>query len=195
MMNRSHIVSAQQRSKATPRRNRSAFTLVELLVVVAILGIASLMIVPALGTSDDLRIAAAARILLSDMQYAQNRAIALQKNHYIEFNDNSYSIYTRDASTSPPYQINNPVTNDPYTTTFGAGGPGNFANVTIGTFNFGSGSTSLCFDDLGTPWGYDPVGDNATQLTTAATVTLQMANGSFPLVVTIQPYTGEASAQ
>jgi prepilin-type N-terminal cleavage/methylation domain-containing protein len=186
--------SARIISRRFDRRPRRAFTLIELLVVLAILGIASAIIVPAIGTRDDLRVSAASRELLSDLLYAQNRAIALQKTHYIEFNGNSYTLYARDAATSAPYVINNPVTNQPYTTTFGAAGPSSFQVVAIGSVNFGAGSTSLGYDDLGSSWAYDAVKDNATAMTQTGTIVLQTTGKQFPLTITIQPYTGEASA-
>jgi len=176
-------------------RRRVGFTLIEMLMVVTILGIAAAMIVPAISTRDDLQVAAASRVLVGDLMYAQNRAIALQKSHYIEFNGNSYTLYARDSATSAPYVINNPVTNAPYTTTFGAGGPVSFTNIAIGTENFGSGSTSLSYDELGSPWAYNPQADVAAVMTQGGSIVLQTATGSFPVTVTIQPYTGEATAQ
>ena len=52
------------------------FTLVEILVVVVILGIAAAVIVPQMGSRGDLKAAAAARMLMADLIYAQNKAIA-----------------------------------------------------------------------------------------------------------------------
>jgi prepilin-type N-terminal cleavage/methylation domain-containing protein len=176
-------------------RWKRAFTLIEMLMVVAILGIAAAMIVPAVSTNEDLQVAAASRVVLGDLLYAQNRAIALQKTHYIEFNGNSYTLYARDSATSAPYVINNPVTNAPYTTAFGAAGPASFANIAIGTENFGSGSTSLSYDDMGSPWAYNAQADTATAMTQSGSIVLQTTSGTFPVTVTIQPYTGEAIAQ
>ena len=59
----------------TPRR-RSGFTLVEILVVVAIIGIAGAFVVPSMLTAGTLGLQGAARMVIADIQYAQNEALA-----------------------------------------------------------------------------------------------------------------------
>src|SRR5829696_352345 len=71
-----------------------AFTLVEILVVVIILGIAGAIIVPSIGSRDDMKAAAAARVIMADLIYAQNLAITSQGNRYINFDtvNQQYSL-------------------------------------------------------------------------------------------------------
>src|SRR5438874_2544168 len=76
------------RRRSTPARGFRGFTLIEILCMVVVLGIASLVILPQITTRDDLKVAAAARALMADLLYAQNRSIALQKMHYVRFNNN-----------------------------------------------------------------------------------------------------------
>ncbi|NJL31937.1 MAG: prepilin-type N-terminal cleavage/methylation domain-containing protein [Phycisphaerales bacterium] len=59
--------------------SRRAFTLVEVLVVVIIIGIAAAVVVPAMIRPGSLHVQAATRIVIADLLYAQNDAIAQQK--------------------------------------------------------------------------------------------------------------------
>ncbi len=168
------------------------FTLVEILAVVVILGIASAIIIPQIGSRDDLVVAAGARVVMADLIYAQNRAIATQKWHFVQFVDQQYSLMTRDSDGSPLYTITHPITKNAYSVTFGAKNSG-MENVALGTVVLG-GPGVLGFNELGAPYLFDP-STNAppTPLVTAATITIQ--SGKVPLTISIEPYTGEATVQ
>jgi prepilin-type N-terminal cleavage/methylation domain-containing protein len=169
------------------RRTR-AFTLVEILMVVLILAITSAIIIPQIGSRDDLKAAAGARVMMADMIWAQNRAISTQQKQYIVFNGQSYTIWYKDSS-GVLHQNTNPVTLTPYKTTFGqASSP--MQDVSLGTGNF-AGQWSLCYDEMGTPYGYD--GTNETPLT--GTGTIQVNCGNQSLTITVEGYTGETSVQ
>ena len=62
-------LNAHPQSAVTPARLRArrGFTLVEILTVVLILGIASAIIAPQIGSRGDLKVRAAARVLVSDL--------------------------------------------------------------------------------------------------------------------------------
>lgn len=169
-----------------PHRARG-FTLVEILVVVVILGIASAIIIPQIGSRDDLIAAAGARVLMSDLIYAQNRAIAVQKPHYVQFVGQQYTLLTRDSDASPLYAITHPITKDPYAVTFGAANSG-LEKVAIGTFSFG-GPSVLGFDELGSPVAYDVGTNTSTPLATSGTISISC--GDITLTVSVEPYTGE----
>src|SRR5437879_4700725 len=96
------------------RKLHRAFTLIEILTVVIILGICGAVLVPQLGSRDDLRVASASRQVMADLMYAQNRAISTQLKHYVEFNGNTYTLYSRPDDLSPMTAIQHPVTRDSY---------------------------------------------------------------------------------
>src|SRR5438046_1726291 len=105
------------------RITRRAFTLVEILAVVVIIGIASAIIIPQIGTRDDMRAAAAARVVVSDLIYAQNLAIANGTVVYVKFDtaNNKYTLLST-ANSGGDVALNNPITQMTYTQQFGPTG-------------------------------------------------------------------------
>ena len=174
----------------TSLRSR-AFTLVEILAVVVILGIASAVIIPQIGSRDDLRCSAGSRVIMSDLIYAQNRAIATQTTHYVRFDLTAQTI-TLYSSLSPATIISHPVNKGDYITTFGASaGPGSFADATIADVDFDD-QTVLAFDELGSPYAYNLATSTMTPLNDGQIV---VQSGTFTLSITIEPYTGEITVE
>jgi prepilin-type N-terminal cleavage/methylation domain-containing protein len=169
---------------------RRAFTLVEILMVVIILGIAGAIIVPQIGSRNDLRAAAAARLLISDITYAQNRAIAQQKKHYVRFVNQTYSVCDSIALTPIAHPLKPAQSNGLYQITFGANGTTGLDQCAIGTVDFGS-QTVIGFNDLGEPFAFDGVTESP--LTSPGTIIVQ--SGDVSLTIQIEPFTGEASVQ
>ncbi|MEO1008485.1 MAG: GspH/FimT family protein [Planctomycetota bacterium] len=67
------------------RRQRSAYTLVEVLVVVTVLGIAAALVVPAMGSAGNLRVQSAVREVVADITFAQSDAVAYQARRAVVF--------------------------------------------------------------------------------------------------------------
>jgi type II secretion system protein H len=175
-----------------PKMIRSrGFTLVEILCVVVILGIASAIIIPQLGSRDDLVVSSAARVLMADLIYAQNRAISTQRRQYVQFNGQTYTVLSREADADPLVAITHPVNKNTYSFTFGSTAPG-MANVTLTSANFG-GQAYMGFDELGSPFAYDSVANTITPLVAPGTVVLTAGGAS--LTISVEPYTGEITVQ
>src|SRR5438067_9722696 len=100
-----------------PQKHR-AFTLIEMLAVIVIMGIAAGIVIPQIGSRDDLRTASAAREVMADLIYAQNRAISTQLKHYVHFDGNTYTLYTRTDDSLELSAITHPLTKAPYVQTF-----------------------------------------------------------------------------
>jgi prepilin-type N-terminal cleavage/methylation domain-containing protein len=186
--------------------NPSAFTLVEILVVVTILGIAAAVIVPQMSSRDDLRVEGARRMVMADLIYAQNCSIAKQVWHYVVFdttnNPRSYTIVTNLSPTNPTgTPVAHPVTHDSqYKVVFGLGAPSGtvpthgLENIALGDVAFEGPHTILCFDELGVPYYYDPASNTATALSSTGGSSINVRCGNVTRAVTIEPYTGEVLA-
>ena len=177
------------------RQSRPAFTLVEILVVIIIIGIASAVVVPSLGTHNDQNVASAARTVVADLIFAQNRAILNEGFRYVNFSttNQNYSILTSAPNITPAVYEQNPVTCQNYTTPFGSSAPpGAMQNVLLQTAS-ADGKTCIAFDELGQPYSCDPSTGIAVMLVNAATFPVKC--GTFTLTVYVQPYTGAMSVQ
>lgn len=169
----------------TDRRPRRGFTLVEILTVVVILGIASALVIPQLGDRSDLRVAAGARVLMADLLYAQNRAIATQKTHWVKFDleKQEYRVYTDSAMTE---LLTHPVQKMDYRTRFNATGDLAIPDVTLTAVGF-AGQDALGFDSLGQPLAMI----DASPVELDSNGIIELTSGSITLRVTVGPFTGE----
>lgn len=175
-----------------PKKSRSrGFTLVEILCVVVILGIASAIIIPQLGSRDDLVVSSAARVVMADLIYAQNRAISTQRRQYVDFESQTYTLKSRELDSDPLVAITHPVTKGTYSITLNSTAAG-MANVTVTSAAFG-GFPVLGFDELGSPFSYDSSTNTSTPLVASGTVVLTV--GAASLTISVEPYTGEITVQ
>ncbi|MBL0926415.1 MAG: prepilin-type N-terminal cleavage/methylation domain-containing protein [Phycisphaerales bacterium] len=65
--------------------NRRAFTLLELLVTIVVLGVAAMLVIPAMGSTGVLRIQGAVRHIVADISFAQTDAMAFQERRAVYF--------------------------------------------------------------------------------------------------------------
>lgn len=171
-------------------RSRRGFTLIEILSVVAILGIVSATILPQMSTRDDHRAAAASRVVMSDLLYAQNRAIAQQKVHYVAFDvaNGTYRVLDRWL---PVNVVKNPVEGTPYIVQFGTGSASGLKEMKLVTAAF-DGSPVLAFDVMGIPQTVDASSGAMTPLTSGQVV---VGSGTFMMTVSVSPYSGELTVE
>lgn len=165
-----------------------AFTLIEILCVVVILGIAAAIIVPQINSRDDLKAAAAARAMMADLIYAQNLAITSQGNRYVVFDITNQRYTITDASFNA---VTHPINKTPFVMQFGsAGGPGlrecSLASASVVGTASATGYLVLGFDELGTPLCYYS-GTNEPMSSGQVAVSC----GEHQLNINIEPYTGQ----
>ena len=179
-------------------RRAAGFTLVEILTVLVIIGIASAVVIPQLSTRDDLRAAAAARIMVADLIYAQNVAIAKQQTVYVRFDttNKNYKLLTV-ASSGGDTVMSHPMTQQPYVQTFGASSRG-METVSIDSVDFDGVDTTIsneftiAFDEMGAPYAFCYDVNNLSDLKNGQVV---IKAGSFTTTLSVQPYTGEILVQ
>ncbi len=178
--------SGEARIPASRLPTRRAFTLIEILCVVVIVGLAAGIIIPQIATRDDLRCASAARQLMGDLLYAQSRSIAMGKMHYVQFNKTTGTYQVLD-NMSPADVITNPLSQQAYTITVGTGA---LSNVSINSASF-DGNPTVAFDAMGIPYTWDatngPVALNSGSVVFKA--------GKNQKTVTVSPYSGQIKVQ
>ncbi len=166
-------------------RAARGYTLVEVLVVVTILGVAGMMVVPTLGQTDVLRVQGAVRAVVADMTFAQADALAYQEQRAVVFdlNENAYTLVAVfDGAVDPAANA-----------LFDPRGPGQqyivdlddpvFGNAQIGEADF-DGDAILIFDELGGPVispGSDVPG---------STGSVDIIGSSSRLRITVEAFTG-----
>ena len=176
--------------RGTRRVRRHAFTLVEILCVVVILGIISAVVVPQIATRDDQRAAAAARVVMADLLYVQNRAVAQQRVHYVKF-DTVLKRYEVLDQWLPPRVIKNPVDGSTYQVAFGPTSASGLGEMTLESAAFDA-KPVLAFDVMGIPHAVDLATGVMTPLVNG---TIVLGSGGYKLTVTVSPYSGELSVQ
>ncbi|MBC7785598.1 MAG: prepilin-type N-terminal cleavage/methylation domain-containing protein [Burkholderiales bacterium] len=166
-------------------RHTTAFSLIEMMMVLAVMGIVAAIVVPQFGASDDLKLSAAARTVMADLTYAQSRAISTQKKHYVQFVGQQYTLLSRATDAAALAAIAHPVSRGTFTIGFGTGAQDGVSVVSV---TFG-GSTILSFDELGSPMAYVAAGNTNTTLSSPGSIRLQ--SGASVLKISIEQYTVE----
>jgi prepilin-type N-terminal cleavage/methylation domain-containing protein len=172
------------------------FTLVEILAVIVILGIASAIIVPQMGTRDDMRAAAAARTLVADLIYAQNQAICSGRWVYVKFDvaNNKYTLLTT-ANSGGDVALSHPINQTNYVQQFGTSSRG-WEQVSIQSAVFNGADITfrpmytIAFDEIGSPYVFNYTNNQSNDLNDGSVV---LRCGTFTTTVSVQPATGEIS--
>lgn len=163
------------------RLARRGYTLIEVLVVVTVLGIAASMVIPSFGGSDGMRVQAAVRTVVSDITFAQSDALAFQSGRAVVFHpgEGKYAVVevrgsAIDESTDMIYDQRLQA--------------GRYGNVRIASTSLGGADAdTLIFDEMGAPvtdaGGSTPAGNG--------TIVIEGAGDRYTL--TVEGYTGRVS--
>jgi prepilin-type N-terminal cleavage/methylation domain-containing protein len=159
---------------------RRAYTLVEILIVVTLLGIASALVIPQISSTDVLRVQASVRTLVSDINYAQSDALARQEARAIVFDvdNNLYSVVAVPGNTI------NLGTDTMYVVNFNENRKFHDTKIVDAVFD---GDNVLLFDELGGP--ITAPGTTAPGAGGKATIT----GSSSTFEVGVEAYTGRVT--
>lgn len=178
------------------------YTLIELIVVVALLGIAGAMLVPRLVDADTFSVQAAARTVIADFTFAQNDAWSAQGVRRVQFlrdenNDvRGYAILAPNPEGTYDQQFD-PDNADylAHPTAVGTGGlfivdfdlDSRFSGVEIESVDF-EGRDWIAFDALG-----GPIGPSYQPSTAGGEIRLRGASGAY--LIHLSGFTGKISLQ
>jgi Tfp pilus assembly protein FimT len=143
------------------------------ILVLVIVAIVAAVVIPHVIHTSSLQAVSAARMLTTDLQYAEGAAVASQVPVTILFDTNAEKYTLRNAGGT----LIHPVTKDLYVVDFAS--QRGFKDVNIVSANFG-GAAQVTFDAMGAP-------------NKAGTVVLQA--GSHVYTVTVTAITGKVTVQ
>jgi prepilin-type N-terminal cleavage/methylation domain-containing protein len=182
-------ISALSKGKPIPR----GFTLIEICVVIVILAILAAIALPDLASDNSLTASAAARIVLSDLLYAQTQAIATQTTEYVSFSCNGSGGYSLSSGATPQTATptTNPVSRGNYVVAFGSGGTSDLTSISLAGLTLdATTNTVLAFNELGQPMA---CASNGTPVALANNGSITLACGQSTVTLTIDKNTGDIS--
>lgn len=165
------------------RDPKRGFTLIEVLMVIVILGVAALIVVPMASPAAGLQVTGATLQLASDLEYARSMAISRGQTYKVVFDPDNRTYEVEDASGNV---LAHPVNfGKTYVVNYAA--DTRFAQISIDEADFdgavnADGLPEVRFDGLGSPFNADgdPLDSGQVRLVAA----------SESRTVTVEPVTG-----
>jgi prepilin-type N-terminal cleavage/methylation domain-containing protein len=157
------------------------FTLVEILIVVAIIAIAGMMAIPLMSSGGSMQVRSAANVIAGDLEYAKSLSISRGQKYGVVFDKNNESYQIEDEGGNV---ILHPVKKGfPYVVDFRNS---ELRKVDIVAVNFDS-TSKVTFDYIGSPYN-----GNGTPLN-SGTISLQAGTGT--VMVHVEAVTGYITIQ
>ena len=192
------------RSRGPFRPRRHAYTLIEILIVVGILGLAGTLVMPRLIGREQLEVQAVVRLLVSDLSFAQSDALAHQEYRRVQFipNDgsawgNKYAIIRVDASTfnsafeiSTADYVSDPLSN--------GGDSGRYLIDFSADDRFQDVEILAGFDGTNQFVTYDALGGNVSDPVTPSAggvIVVQNSDATIRYLIQVAPFTGKITVQ
>ncbi|MCX5691267.1 MAG: type II secretion system protein, partial [Planctomycetota bacterium] len=165
--------------------NQRAFTLIELIAVIVVMGILAAVVIPASSSTTQTRQRSAALLVSRDLRYLQHRALASGTSTWATFSFTTNTVSYSETLTAGVTAITNQATGQQLTTVLGTASEGGwYAGVTLASLNGSATVASLGFD-----WQGRPIDTLGAALTTTQIIRIT-ATGQSALTVNIAPETG-----
>ena len=188
---------------------KSAFTLVELTIVLVIVAILAMVAYPTSESSNNLKVTQAAELIATHLRYAQQLSITTGNRHGVSFDtaQETYRVYRDDTPDGSGTIANDP--NDPANpgNNNDATNPGKLVidlkkepyktvGIDSAIFNDGAANrTKVIFDTFGTPQA-DNDGTNPNLITgVPGNNTVTLSRGGSTRTVTVEPAPGKVTVQ
>ena len=176
--------------------NTKAFTLIELVIILLIVGIIAVVVITSSPDMEGIRITQAAYKIQSDIRFAQRLAMQLQRRTAILFsaaNDN-YSIYIENTYQANDWDFSNvkaknPLTQEDFDVQLNSG---DFLGVDITSVFFNSADYALMFDRNGDPYGMQSVSPYAAATLTDNAYVILNTNRKY---IVVKQGTGRVNVQ
>ncbi len=170
---------------------RPGYTLLELMLVLVLMGIAAALVIPNVRGSENIRIQTAVRAIASDIMYAQSDALAYQARRAVVFDPASNDYWIAEVSsdeldfdTDAMYKIDGPDQRFLVDVDITSGGA---AQIVSADFD---GDEVLIFDELGGPVAaLDSDGPSA-----GGNIVVGGDDGTA-YQLAVEPYTGRVTVQ
>lgn len=167
------------RPRAAQPVSARGLTLIELLIVVAIIGVLAGLAVPMFSGTDEFRLRSAAAMVVADLDAARIDSIANADDPRVVVFDTateSYHLAPASATTTP---LTNPADRQPWQVTFGSGSAYEFEGVGLRSVTAGGDST-LAYAAFG-------------NLNESADAAIELEIDNLRVVISIDATTGEAT--
>jgi prepilin-type N-terminal cleavage/methylation domain-containing protein len=165
-----------------PKIVQHGFTMLELMVVLAIIAIAAAIVVPIASSAGSMQLRAAVTMVAADLEYAKSMSISRGQRYSVVFDSTNEEYRIADPNgTTIAHPVN---VGHPYAVNFR--NDSRLSGVDIVSAGF-DGVSTVAFDYLGIPYSVPGVG-SPTALLSAGVIRLRA--GGIERTVSVEPVTG-----
>ena len=177
------------RPRSTIRR---AFTLIEMMISLAVVAILAVVVIPALAPEDAIKLVSASHMLASDLEYAQSASLADPTDPIVVVFDDAAPRYWLAHASDPDTPIAHPSSGSPYIVEMGVETAQQLGGVAIEPFNVAD--RTIVYDAFGRLDQLDNAFVRVSNATGEIFVAISSSTGSVSVVKQSPPVEPEPPA-